>query len=65
MRDPKRIDDILHELRRVWTQHPDWRLTQLLVNLSIVPNTPGYWYYWEDDDILKALREGSLEKWGA
>ena len=56
-RDPARIDDVLHELRRVWIQQPDLRLTQVLVNLGIVPNTPGMWYYLEDDDIIRGLRD--------
>ena len=36
-------------LTAVWKKNPDWRLTQLLVNTGVVPNTPGAWYYTEDD----------------
>ena len=34
MRDPKRIDRILEKVRTLWKTYPDWRLGQLVVNLS-------------------------------
>ena len=34
MRDPVRIRSILEEIERIWVQHPDWRLGQLVSNLT-------------------------------
>ena len=34
MRDPNRIPIMLEELKILWETHPDWRLGQLIVNLS-------------------------------
>lgn len=56
MRDPARIDQILKEIRRVWVQYPDLRLTQLLVNL-IHPRDPcPQVFYFEDTELLKRLQ---------
>ena len=33
MRDPKRIPRIIKKLEKVWKNHPDWRLGQLVSNL--------------------------------
>ena len=52
MRDPKRIDKILDELKSIWVKHPDLRLGQLLLN--VIPET--YLYYVEDDDLIKAIK---------
>ena len=56
MRDPKRIDFIVEQLRAVWKEHPDWRLTQLVCNASQVEHPHvGDPFYVEDDDIARAL----------
>ncbi len=34
MRDPERIPLVLQEIEKVWRLHPDWRLGQLVCNLS-------------------------------
>ena len=34
MRDPERISGVLQQVERIWRQHPDWRLGQLLANLA-------------------------------
>jgi uncharacterized protein YihD (DUF1040 family) len=56
MRDPARIDPLLAELRAFWHRSPDWRLGQLVVNLTAFagatnPSTI------EDDRLLRTLRE--------
>ena len=52
MRDPNRIDRICALLSEVWKQYPDWRLGQLLFNL-----TGRYdMFYVEDDTIEEELR---------
>ena len=50
MRDPNRIPIVLETLRRVWTQYPDLRLCQLLVNVEA-----GDPYYTEDDKLVADL----------
>lgn len=56
MRDPKRIDRILTLVRQVWTEVPDWRLCQLLINVA---RSSGWEersvFYYEDDDLEEAL----------
>ena len=32
MRDPKRIDRIMELLHKAWTNHPDQRLGQIIIN---------------------------------
>jgi uncharacterized protein YihD (DUF1040 family) len=49
MRDPKRIPKILKELRKIWEEHPDLRLGQLMLNLGFD------FYYIEDDELIKKL----------
>ena len=34
MRDPDRIRRVLEVVEKVWEQHPDWRLGQLIENLA-------------------------------
>ena len=36
-----------------WHENPDLRYSQVLVNLGIIPNYPGFWYYVEESDILR------------
>lgn len=51
MRDPNRINRICELLSEVWKQYPDWRLGQLLFNL-----TGRYdMFYVEDDTIEEEL----------
>ena len=45
----ERINFIPH----YWKLHPDLRISQILVNLGIIPNTPGFWYYMEEWEILE------------
>lgn len=52
MRDPKRIDEVLYQLREIWQRNPDLRLMQLLGNVF-----GGDPYYVEDGDL-----QGRLER---
>lgn len=57
MRDPARIDPILAEIRRIWMEWPDLRLSQLLVNV-IRPTVPcPQVFYFKDDRLLQRLRD--------
>ena len=48
MRDPKRIEPTLALVERYWKSHPDWRLSQLVVNVAQMGNDP---FYCEDDQF--------------
>ena len=34
MRNPDRIPQVLEGIEHIWRQHPDWRLGQLICNLT-------------------------------
>ena len=53
MRDPKRIPEILNELKGIWSSFPDLRLGQLLLNATQDPVL----YYLEDSELIKVLRD--------
>jgi len=40
------------ELQEFWSECPDLRLSQVLVAMHIIPNTPGFWFYKEDIELL-------------
>ena len=48
MRDIKRIGRILGKIIQIWSRHPDWRLGQLLVNVT---GNTGDMYYIEDSAL--------------
>lgn len=45
------------EVEKFWLENPDLRFSQVLVILGIIPNIPGFWYYMEEDEILKQLNK--------
>lgn len=53
MRDPNRIDLILEKVKKIWKQHPDLRLAQLLINVA----SPNTLYYIEDEQYVNALSQ--------
>lgn len=57
MRDIDRIPEILKELEEFWKQVPDWRLGQVISNLSydlVGTNDP---FYVKDKDLLELLKQ--------
>lgn len=59
-RDPKRIDEVLNRLKRLWVTYPDLRLGQLIVNITYNlddPNAANDLFYLEDDDFIAALED--------
>lgn len=58
MRDPKRIEEVLQQVRTYWYQNPDLRLGQILTILS--RNTDVF--YLEDAELIKRLKEANNEK---
>lgn len=59
MRDPKRITRILGKLGQLWRSAPDYRLGQMVVNLTADARrwgeTNAAVFYIEDADLEKAL----------
>ena len=49
------FDKNVDVIKEFWLENPFLRFSQVLVNLGILPNIPGIWYYMEDSDILTAL----------
>lgn len=60
MRDPERIDRMIELLRDVWSQVPDWRLTQLVINASDTHHDCGPVFYLEDDALERRLQRLSV-----
>lgn len=50
LRDPKRIQPMLEALKRIWTENPDLRLGQIIVNAS--KDAP---YFVEDHVMMEGL----------
>lgn len=55
MRDPNRIEQVLAKVQALWKLIPDWRLGQLLINLT---ESGEDLFYLEDDKL-----EERIEKW--
>ena len=56
MQHPERIPETLKELEDFWKQVPDWRLGQLISNVSyelMENNDP---FYLEDEKLLQYLK---------
>lgn len=59
MKNIDRIDPIILELANVWYSNPDLRLCQLLSNVAISTGRKHHadLFYFEDDELLKGLKE--------
>jgi hypothetical protein len=55
MRDPTRIDDVLAALRAAWTESPDLRLGQLIVNAVRPAHPCPEVFYTEDAALVRGL----------
>ena len=58
MRDPKRIEKVLGQIRQIWETCPDLRLGQLLLNVASDPLL----YNIEDDELIKRLQDTYFKK---
>jgi hypothetical protein len=58
MRSKKRIPIILKEIEKIWREHPDLRLGQLLLNYMEEP----FLYYIEDEDLVDILKNDYMKK---
>ena len=52
MRDPQRIDGVLAAVRDLWIRYPDWRLCQLIHNVTGKYDA----FYVEDETVLEQLQ---------
>lgn len=59
MRDPERIDKIMEAVKAEWKQVPDWRLGQLIVNLSRAAGREDPFFL--EDDVLMGLLKGDAD----
>lgn len=57
VRNPDRIPEILKELEQFWKQVPDWRLGQVISNLSYEMTGNNDPFYTEDDKLLALLKQ--------
>lgn len=46
------VNNMLH-IREYWHHYYDLRFSQILISLGYLPNINGFWYYLEEDEILK------------
>lgn len=65
MRDPKRIEKVLNVIRLVWSECPDLRLMQLILNAlyksdQMVVSDQSVFYI-EDEVLMKTIVEYGLE----
>lgn len=63
----KTILDNISSIREYWNDYSDLRFGQVLVNQGYLPNMSGYWYYYEENDILKeqGLKPREYLYWGS
>jgi hypothetical protein len=63
VRDPKRIDEMCEQLKKLWKLQPDIRLGQLVCNTLSQKNL----FYVEDDTALEIINKKieEAEKWRA
>jgi uncharacterized protein YihD (DUF1040 family) len=54
MRDPKRIPEVLDEIKKTWARFPDLRLGQLIEN--VVGRSPHPLFYIEDEDLVERIK---------
>ena len=59
MRNPKRIPEVLDEIKKTWARFPDLRLGQLIEN--VVGRSPQPLFYIEDEDLVKRMEKFSNE----
>jgi uncharacterized protein YihD (DUF1040 family) len=55
MKDTKRIKLVLKRLEKVWLDHPDLRLGQLLMGITRTGETNPKLFYMEEEELLQKL----------
>ena len=66
MRDPNRIDYYCNEFAKIWHKVPDWRMSQLMVNIMLAYNNKyGHdAFYAEDADFINFIKDFIKEATG-
>lgn len=57
MRDPKRIDRIVEQIRELWKKYPDMRLGQMMAFIKSLNEGPMDGFYVEDHEWEVLLRQ--------
>lgn len=63
-----RISENIKSIESYWLESPDQRLTQVLVNMGIIENIPGAWYYFEETEYMitsHTLKPEEILFWGS
>ena len=60
MRDPNRIDKVIDAVKEAWKENPEWRLGQLIVNISRAANCSDP-FFLEDDRLMGVITAVSEE----
>ena len=55
MKDPKRIPAILDKISKIWSNHPDLRLGQLICNAGKYSSCKTDLFYIEDAELVEGL----------
>ena len=61
MRNPERISLTLDKLKEFWSDHPDFRLGQLIMAISKTGEHNPKLFNLEDDEFLKLIDERKKE----
>lgn len=56
-RSTEHIDEVLCRIGLLWKRIPDWRLGQVIYNLSQMDTRKRDLFYLEDEDFLKLIEE--------
>lgn len=56
MRNPDRIPEVIKELEEFWKHNPDWRLGQVISNLSYELTANNDPFFIEDNQLLELLK---------
>ena len=49
----ERIKEDKLAIKKFWRDNPDLRFSQVLIIMNYMQNIPGFWFYIEEDEILK------------
>lgn len=62
-----KISENIKHIESFWSESSDQRLTQVLVNMGIIQNIPGTWYYFEETEYMitsRTLKPEEILFWG-
>jgi hypothetical protein len=63
-----KISKNINSIESFWSQNPEQRLTQVLVNMGIIENAAGAWYYVEETEYMitsHILKPEEILFWGS